>query len=347
MLAARYIDSETPFRITEVDRQTPGEHEVVVDLEVASLCGTDLHYLDPSLEYSPDRTPLTLGHEGAGTVAATGPAVTTVETGQRVFVNYVIGCGNCTNCVAGYDNRCLDRRSVGHDVDGTFAESVVLPEGAVVAMGQDIPMEWGSLTSCAVSTGFHAINRADIDGGDVVLITGAGGVGLSTVMWADFLGAAEIIVSDPVRQKLGLAKQLGADRTVDPSSTDITEYLDTVGSSRGIDVAIECSGSRSAMASAVGAVSGKNQFSSGRVVSVGLQEDPIEIPYWGLREGQCLVSGDHTRAELLRIVDILDRKQVDPSPLLTHRVSLETLDNGIEILRDPDEPVGRIAVTIP
>lgn len=345
MLAARYLDRDTSLSVTQISRPVPGPGELRIDLEAASICGTDLHYLDPTLDYTPDRTPITLGHEGAGRVAATGDGVERVIPGDRVAVNYVIGCGRCRHCTAGFENRCLDRSSVGHDVDGTFAESIVLPERAVAPLGSSVPFDWGSLTSCAVSTAYHAINRAGPIRGRTVLVTGAGGVGLSTIMWADVSGAADVIAADPIADQRRLAERLGADLAIDPDPESADPPPDDLEAD--VEVAIECSGSEPAMDYAIAAVAGDNEFASGTVVSVGLQETPIEVPYWGLREGTLRISGDHTRSELREIVRLLDRGRVDLDPLLTHRVALEDIEAGIETLRNPDGPVGRVVVEVP
>jgi D-arabinose 1-dehydrogenase-like Zn-dependent alcohol dehydrogenase len=332
--------------LEEVDRPTAADGEVLVDLQAASLCGSDLHYLDPDSAFEPSTAPVTLGHEGAGVVADVGEGVTGLAVGDRVLVNYVLSCGRCRPCLEGHDNRCRNRTSVGHDVDGTFAEYVAVPARSAVPMSSAVPYEWGSLTGCAVATGYHALARADIAPGDAVLVTGAGGVGSSATMWADFRGAGTVLVSDVVDAKLDRAREMGADETIDAADESVGDRVEAATDGRGVDAAIECSGAAPAMEQAVAAVDGDNRFESGTVVSVGLQEEPLEVRYWGLREGALMVSGDHTGSELGEIVRLLEAEKVDPSPLITHRFDLADVDEAVETLEDPDEAVGRIVLDV-
>lgn len=344
MLAARFHEAGAPFVVEEIPEPEAGPGEVLVDVRAASLCGSDAHYQDDDSDFDPRTTPLTLGHEGAGVVEAVGEGVDHVAPGDRVAIHYVSACGDCKPCLAGSDNRCRNRESIGSDLDGTFAERIAVPEHCAVPMG-DVSFEWGSIASCAVATAYHAVERADVGPGDTVAVFGVGGVGLHATLWAAFRGAGQVIAVDPVEPKLEGARAYGADLTVDPTDDDPVEAIRDATDGWGADVTLECSGSPDAMAAAIEAVNGGNQFESGTAVSVGLQHEPLSATYWGLREGGLLVSGDHTRGELRTILDLLENGRVDLSESITHRVSLDEINEGIALL-DAAERVGRVIVEL-
>lgn len=341
MRAARY-HGEEDLRIEDVDRPAPAADEVLVDLRAASLCGSDVNYLSGKTD--PASSPITLGHEGAGVVESVGEGVEHVTAGDRVVIHYVESCGTCRPCSRGNDNRCRNRQSVGHHVDGTFAEYIAVPERAVVTLPAGVSFAEGSVAGCAVSTAYHALQRADIDPGDTVVVFGAGGVGLHAVLWAESLGAGTTIAVDLADPQLDAAETYGADVTLNPERDDVLERVAAATDGWGADAAIECSGSSVAMAQAVDAINGDNGYESGTVVSVGIQTEDISVGFGDVREGQLRVSGDHRRSELMEVLTLLETGSVDVSPTLTHEVALENLQDGVDLVREGDETVGRVVV---
>lgn len=340
MLAARFDGEE--LALAEVDAPDPGPGEVVVDLRAASICGSDVNYLRGKTD--PGTVPITLGHEGAGVVAAVGGAVDHVAPGDRVLIHYIQSCGHCGPCLDGADNQCRHRRSVGHHTDGTFAERVCVSDRAVQRLPEGVPFAWGSIAGCAVATGYHAVERGGVEPGDLVVVFGAGGVGLHATLWADYRGAGRVIVVDPLAVQREKATEFGADATVDPTSEDPLAVVADLSAGYGADVTIECSGAARAMEQAVDALSMDNGYESGTAVSVGIQTEPAEAGFDDIREGALKVSGDHTRGELGDIRRLLAAEAVDLSPSITHRVALEDIQEGIDLFTDENEPTGRIVV---
>jgi D-arabinose 1-dehydrogenase-like Zn-dependent alcohol dehydrogenase len=333
-----------PLLEKEVKKPTPGDDEVLVEMKATSLCGSDLHHIEG--ETTPGELPVTLGHEGAGVVAETGKSVENVNIGDNVIIHYILSCGTCEACALGMDNQCENRKSLGNHVNGTFADYICVPSDNALVFQNDVPFEWASVSSCAVSTAYHALQVADIDPGDDVIIFGAGGVGLHAVLWSSFFGAGSIVSIDLIQEKLSLSKEYGATDIINPSNKDLAEELKKRFGSDGVDIAIECSGSNTAINQALGAINGDNLYSSGKVVSVGLQTSPFEVEYWGLREGSLSVSGDHTRSELLKIIKLMESGRIDLSPTITHKIPFENYQDGIELLKASDECVGRVVLEL-
>jgi len=342
MLAARFKARGQPLSVEHIEVPKLGVDDVLVEIKAAGLCGTDVHYRRG--EFEPERIPLVLGHEGAGVVKEVGSNVTHVKPGDRVVVHYVISCGHCKPCLRGHDNWCRNRLTIGHSVDGTFAEYVKTPARSAIKMPEGVPIEYGAITACAVSTAFHALNVSGIEKGDDVVVFGLGAVGLHAVMWAKFYGAGRIIAVDPINSKLETSEKYGADILVDPLKTDAAELIRNATEGWGADVVIECSGSQKAMEQAVKAIRGKNQFHTGTLVSVGLQTQPWQVEYWGFREGWLTVAGDHTRSEIDQILKLIALGRIDLSRSITHRISLREIDQGIELLESNREHVEKVVI---
>lgn len=341
MLAARYY-GEGDLRVEDVDRPVPSDDEVLVDLRAASICGSDVNYLNGKTD--PANDPITLGHEGAGVVADVGTDVDSVSEGDRVAIHYIRSCGTCRPCSRGFDNRCRNRRSIGHHVDGTMAEAIAVPERSVLPLPESVPFSWGAIACCAVATGYHALQRAELRSGDAVAVFGAGGVGQHAVLWADFLGAGTVIAVDLLDHQLEAAREYGADVALNPERDDVLDRIAEETDGWGADVAVECSGAPAAMEQAVDAINGSNGYESGNVISVGIQAEEVSVGFGDVREGALKVSGDHTRSELAELLTLLGAGAVDLSPSITHEVSLADVPEGVETFRESGERIGRIVV---
>ena len=221
-------DGSDQLDITDVEHDAPIGREVLVRSVAAGLCHSDYHYLDGTLKRP---RPVILGHEGAGIVEAVGPDVRDIRVGDHVVTCLVMGCGECARCQAGEPTRCLhrevdqarppDRRrgchsmvcSVGQMANvGSLADHILLDERAVTAISADIPMELACILGCAVVTGLGAaLNTADVQPGESVVVIGCGGVGLNVIQGARIAGASPIIAVDANPDKLATRHAAGRD----------------------------------------------------------------------------------------------------------------------------------------
>ena len=222
----------TPWSVESVEVSPPRARDVVVEMEFAGLCHTDDHNVTGDFAAA---TPFVGGHEGAGTVVAVGPAVDRVRVGDAVLFVATPACGHCRNCAFARQYLCTAGGQVrsGPRADGThpFRDAEGAPLGAYVQLGafsertvvhqayllpyrRDIPGAVAAVVSCAVVTGFGAaVNVARVRPGDVIVVVGAGGVGMSAVQGARIAGAATIVMVDPVAFKRDRAMVLGATHT--------------------------------------------------------------------------------------------------------------------------------------
>jgi len=342
MLAARFVEAGKPFAVEKIDVPVIEPDEVLVAIKASGICGTDVHY--HSGGFSPYIIPLTLGHEGAGVVKEVGSDVTHIKVGDHVVIHYIISCGNCKPCLQGYDNRCRHRQSIGSHVDGTFAEYIKVPARSALKMADNVPFEWGAIAACAVSTPYHSVKISGLKVGDTALVFGVGGVGLHAVMWAKFFGAGKVMAVDVIDSKLEEAQRYGADLVVNATRDNVLEAVEKATDGWGVDVAIECSGSPKAMEQAIKAIKGRNRYATGTAVSVGLQTTPLQAEYWGLREGRLMVSGDHTRFELQQVIQLMEARKIDLSQSITHRIPLQDVNEGVELVESGREHVERVVI---
>lgn len=284
MKAAVLFAPQEDLRIVEVDLAPPGPREVHVRIGASGVCASDWHTMTGAI---PSPVPCVLGHEGAGVVTATGEGVTAVTAGDHVVLSWVPACGHCRYCESGRPNLCATAAPAllaGTLVSGgrrlslngdplyhysflsTFAESAVVDEACCIPVRRDVPFTVAALVGCAITTGYCAVtNRARVRPGSTVLISGAGGVGLSAIMAARLSGARQIIAIDPVPRKRDLAVRLGATHTLDPRASDVLSEVRSLTGGQGTDFAIEAAGRPELVTLAFEATA-----RGGTIVSVGI-----------------------------------------------------------------------------
>ena len=212
----------------------PGPGQVVVRMEASGLCHTDIHAANGDWPVTPT-VPFIPGHEGVGIVTGVGEGVTSPQVGQRVAVPWLgYACGTCKYCLTGWETLCLAQQNTGYSVDGCYAE-YFLAEAAFatpVPAGID-PREAAPLT-CAGVTTYKAVKVGNVRPGDLVVVSGVGGLGHMAVQYARIFGGTVAAV-DITDEKLKLAAELGADIVIDARAEDPAEVLQRHG---GADVAI-------------------------------------------------------------------------------------------------------------
>src|SRR5574341_587657 len=242
MKAAVFHGPHRPLEIAEVPAPRPGPGEVLVRVAGCGLCHTDLHYLDHGVRTF-KTPPLILGHEAAGTVAELGAGVKGRSVGDRVLIPAVLSCGRCRYCRQGRENLCDQMSMLGNNVDGAYAEYVVVPAAELVPVPERIPLEQACVIADAVSTPYHAVTRrARVRAGDVVAVVGCGGVGLNVVQCA-YASGARVIAVDVNQERLETARRLGAWETVDPQAVQRVDKRVRELSGGALDGALDAIGS--------------------------------------------------------------------------------------------------------
>jgi S-(hydroxymethyl)glutathione dehydrogenase/alcohol dehydrogenase len=230
--AAVVYEPGKPIEIEELDLDGPKEGEVLIRYTHAGLCHSDIHVAHGDL---PCRTPMVLGHEGAGIIEDVGPGVTRVKPGDKVVCSFIPNCGHCRWCATGRQSICdmgatiLEGYLPGERfvlngpqgqygnmcMIGTFSQYNVIHQNSAVRVDDDIPLDKAVLVGCGVPTGWgSAVNSADVQPGETVLVVGVGGIGINAVQGARFAGAKNVIAVDPLENKREKALELGATHAV-------------------------------------------------------------------------------------------------------------------------------------
>lgn len=330
------------LRIGEVETPQIGSEDVLLRIKAASICGTDLHIYHGG--YPLKRLPIILGHEYSGVIDEAGPDVQEFKKGDRVAGSPIIPCDSCYYCSLGKPQLCERRLSLGVEVDGCFTELMPFgrPEMGLTRIPEGISFETGALIGDLLSTGLHAVERAQVEIGDTIAIFGVGPIGLISVMGAKAQGASHIIAIARTDSRLELARELGADLTLNPLRNDVVKHVRDATAGRGADAVIETSAAQSALDNAVCCVR-----RGGRISTVALYDSRpnldlrrIVLSEIDIRGGLCPVGPKRLR-DLVRLVGL---GKFDLSRLITHRFTLENVLQAIQTFENKLEGAVKVVL---
>lgn len=336
MLAAVY---HGPEQLRVEDRPIPsiGPDELLLQVEFASICATDLRILQGGhRKYGPGAVRIP-GHEIVGRVADLGAAVQGYQRGQRIFVAPNIGCGRCPQCLRGYNNLCPDYEAFGITMDGGFAEymrvtAAAISQGNLIPLGPHVDPAGAALAEpfACVLHGQQAVN---VHAGDTVLIQGAGPIGLMHVLLAHARGARRILVSDQMPERIEKARQLGAGRVLDIRQADVARAVTEETGGAGADVIIVAAPSRQAAEQALqlAAVGGRINLFAGMP-----KQDPVlSLDSNLIHYKELVVTGSTgcSTGDCRRAAELVSSGQIDLRPLISGRYPLREAAAAFEAAR--------------
>lgn len=337
MKAAVLHEFKKPLVLEDVPRPVPGANDVLIQLEACGVCHSDLHLADgdwPQLT-AITKKPLILGHEIAGRVIEKGVAVRDLHIGDRVGVPWIYWtCGECEFCREGNENLCVKQKITGVTVDGGFAEFVKAPASHAMKIPEGLSPIDAAPLFCAGVTVYRALKQARISPGQRLAIFGIGGLGHVAVQIGRELGA-EITAIDISEEKLGLAKSLGAEKSLNAASTNVVKELRASGS---VHVALVTSAAKAAYDMAFSCVR-----PTGTLLVVGLPSENICFPPILMAAGEIRIqaSAVGTRKDVREILVMASkgkiRCHVAARPLSEANNVMEELRHG--------QVSGRIALT--
>lgn len=288
----------------------------------AGVCHTDLHLLDDVK--AGGRGPLVPGHEIAGRVAKVGPDVYATNPGERVVVHFEQPCGDCRPCRRMRTNLCQRGHSLGFDSPGGYAEFVVAKQATVLPIPPDLDVALAAPLGCSGATAYRSVvSLAQTQEDELVVVIGAGGVGLSAVQIAK-VHEAKVVAVDPREEARKAALDSGADRVVSPNET--TDIVRELSDGAGADVAIDFVGTKETFDL------GRSLLGfGGRFVAVAPGSDPVSVTADDLVEGGKSYLGAYssTMADLARVVALAEAGKL--RPVVTRR---EPLTEAPAVLRD-------------
>lgn len=331
------------IEIVEVRDPEPTVDGVVLEIQANGICRSDWHaWIGHDASVSLPHVP---GHEMAGTIVATGAKVAGFEVGDRVTLPFVLGCGECRECVSGNQQICDNQYQPGFSGWGAFAEYVALPFASnnLVHLPETMTFEAAAGLGCRFATAYRAVvDRGAVAEGTAVAVWGCGGVGLSAVMIASALGA-DVVAIDIDSKALELAQDFGAANVVLSSAGSddvraVTELLDG-----GAEVSFDALGSTQTAVSSIECLRKR-----GRHVQIGLMigeaSHPV-IPMWALHGKEIEMAGVHGMQawQYHDMFKMIEQGLVSPQALVTDTVDLR---GGVEHLQTMDTYPGNGFVVI-
>jgi L-iditol 2-dehydrogenase len=326
MLAVVY-HAPHDLRVEEVPIPQIGPDEILLKVSAASICGTDLRIWHGGHRKYPPGTLRIPGHEVTGVIAGVGDKILDLTAGQRVFVAPNMGCGHCRQCVSGNNNRCANYAALGVTLDGAFAEFMRVP-AAAVAQGNVMPVadNLGSEVAALIEPLACVLRGQKIlalQPGDVVLVMGAGPIGIMHMLLARLSGASKVLVSELVEERLLQAKQLGADRVINLGKEDIRSVIEAESEGQGADVVIVAAPSHQGQESALNlaAIGGRINYFG------GLPKDHPTINFDSnlVHYKELLVTATTacSTRDCRQAAAILNSGRIDLSPLISARFALK------------------------
>jgi alcohol dehydrogenase len=307
--------------------------DAVVRVEAVTICGTDLHILKGDV---PTCRPGTiLGHEAVGRVAEVGAGVRRFAVGDRVLVSCISACGRCRFCREGRYGQCQEAGWIlGHRIDGTQAEHVRVPFADMsLHQAPAVPDEQVLMLADIFPTSYEVgIRNGRLEPGEVVVVVGAGPIGLAAITTAQLVSPSRIIAVDPAESRREAAKQFGADLVLSPDDDVVTAVMDAT-SGLGADLAVEAVGIPGTFELCTRVVR-----PGGRVANVGVHGAPATLHLEDLWiRDVTITTGLVDTSTTPMLLTMLAAGQLDVSRMVTHRFGLGEIDEAYDVFARPQD----------
>ena len=306
----------------------PGQNEVLIKLRSSGICGSDLHGYrsDPSAGRLTGNRP---GHEPCGEVVELGPGVTKVGVGARIMQHHYLGCGECRYCTIGWTQLCPvteKRLYYGGSAHGGHGEYMVAHENTCIPLSDDLTFDEGAYLACGATTAFQALKKLQVSGRDVLAVFGAGPVGLAATVLGTAMGA-QVIAVDIDSERLKLAAEAGAWRTVDNSDGSAVEQIKELTGGEGAETSLEAVGRPETR---VAAVESTRLFGRSCLVGEGGTVTFEATPHIIHRHLTLLGSWTFSTFGLAEAAEFVVRREIDLDSLVSERVEIEDVPGAYE-----------------
>jgi len=317
--------------LREVPVPKIGPTDVLVRVEAASVCGTDLHIFnwDPWAQ-NRIKPPLIPGHEFCGIVERVGEDVTTVKPGDFVSAEMHVACGKCLQCRTGQQHICQNVKIIGVDTDGAFAEFVKIPEANIWKLDPELPREWGSLLD-PLGNAVHTVLAGEI-ATKTVAVVGCGPIGLFAIAVAKLCGASLVFAVEVNPYRRGLATKMGADIVLDPASDDVVARIHQATGGIGVDVLLEMSGHQDGIRQGFRALR-----TGGRASLLGIpsREVTMDLAADVIFKGAIVqgINGRKMYETWYQMEALLKGGKLDLDPVISHHIPLREFSKAMDLLK--------------
>ena len=328
----KYKEGKGFVELRDVEVQTAGPGNVRIQVEYAGICASDLHILNYDIAIT-IKPPVVMGHEFSGTIDQVGEGVEGWQVGDRVVAEASYWfCGECRYCREGFYNMCGKRQVLGYFHNGAFAPHTVVPAKRLHALPPEISFQQGALIEPTACVTHGMIEMIQIEKGSTVLVTGPGAIGLTAVQVAKAAGATVIVSGMPAdRERLELARKLGADRVVDVTQEDLKKATDGMTEGYGVDVAVECAGNARAVVSALECLRKHGQY-----LQMGLQGSDMQLRFDIVAYKELKITGALSSRDVSwrSAIDLIRKGQIKPEACISHILPLDAWEEAFRLHAD-------------
>lgn len=329
MLALRKTDPAPGLLLAEIPEPEPAPGEVLIAVEAAGICGTDVHIAQWTAGYESMRAamPVTIGHEFAGRIARLGEGVQGLAPGLRVTVRPSTVCGRCAACAGGNPDACSRRLGIGIGRDGAFAARVRVPALNCVPVPEGLDAELAAMAE-PLSVSLHAVDLAAVCPGQRVLVLGPGPIGLGIALFAAAAGAEVVLAGVQDGPRLAQARAIGGILTIDLAGTSLEAALEGIGQGAPFDAVIEAAGVAAAVQGGLARLR-----KGGRFVVAGIHARPAPIDLTSLVRQEQTIHGAYRApiADWPRVLAFMQRHGERVRGLITHRLPLARALEGFAL----------------
>jgi threonine 3-dehydrogenase len=330
------------MEMREVPVPEIGATDVLIAVETASVCGTDLHiYHWDEWAQARIKPPYIPGHEFSGTVAAIGERVQGISVGDFVSAEMHVACGHCLQCRSGQAHVCQFVKILGVDADGAFADYVRIPASNVWKLDPSIPRDFGSLFD-PFGNAVHTVLSGPI-AGQTVAVMGCGPIGLFSIAVARACGAAKIFAIEPNAARRELARTMGANVLLDPRDASLEAEVKAATGGNGVDVLLEMSGHPAAIQQGF-----RLLRMGGRASLLGIPAKPVELDLANavIFKGAQVhgINGRKMYETWFQAEALIRDRGVDLTPVITHRLPLAQFDEAMKLLESGE--ASKILLTV-
>ena len=327
----KYDRVDRAVEVCDIARPVIRADQVLLQVKAAGVCGVDVHLWRENQSWEVD-LPLILGHEFCGVIAEVGDQVQGFQVGDRVVSETSAEvCGRCTYCLSGNYNLCPHRKGYGALLDGSFTEYVPVRQAILHRIPDNVSFELAALTE-PVCVAYNAlVEKTTIRPGDLVVVQGAGTIGLMALLVARLRGAGPLVVlgTDVDTSRLEIAVQLGADHVVNVQREDPQELVTSLSDGFGADLVVDCTGVSSALRQSMALVR-----PNGCITKIGWGPQPIDFSLDPLVAKAATLQGtfSHTYTTWERVLKILSAGLVDLTPMIGGVYALERWEEAFEAM---------------
>ena len=338
-MKAVYI--KEPGKLEVIDVEKPSikkDTQVLVKITAAGICGSDIHIFHGTHAYA--TYPRIIGHEGCGIVEEVGSAVTDLKPGDSVIIEPITGCGTCYACRHGRYNCCPDIKVAGVHIDGVMEEYFVTERNKLYKYDPNELTPVEAATAEPYTVGAQANAQANTQPGDLVLIHGAGPIGMISCDVAEKRGAT-VIVSEVNEDRLKIAKDFGAKYTINPKKEDLKEAIMKITDGKGVNVVFETSG-----VPALTSLSVELLSPHGRLVPLTFAPEPVPINFRLMNKNELVIAGTRNQnGKFPEVVESLPSRKDRIDKLVTHVFPAEEAEKAFDTAMDKTSGSCKVVIT--